>query len=466
MKPAFDTLDLRDPATYENNPELARLARRVAEKYWQPGAMSRGDFKREVLAGKHPDIVRAALEEQERQKQESAEAEKQGAKAATSVDLPAGYSLAVEGSSLVVSGPFDDDLHARIKRAGGRWDGKAGQNRRVWIVPASKGKSLKRVLANWSKANRDRIEEEAAARRAAEDAKAKARADAPAVAPGKYGPFTVKQSQRFPEKLVVEFRYDPDLVGTVKEAGSARFDPQSKVWLVDKADGAKLLDILDRGKVIAERKAAESAEVKRLEEESRRAEAEDRERKGISHAYYWADRMGYGLPDIGEVVKRGDDYHVVTAVSRGRYMGEDAMSFGGTDDRPYQHRVTLRRATEDEVAAVQREEDAARKKVNARKELGAIMREIQDRGVLPERAEPAGDVVLDTFNIHGGGERIIIGNDKVWYVRNNGMDGDDWSRNNVRTGGAGAIGWYVPKTPDIEQRIRRVIQHMADAPQS
>jgi len=31
----------------------------------------------------------------------------------------------------------------------------------------------------------------------------------------------------------------------------------------------------------------------------------------------------------------------------------------------------------------------------------------------------------------------------IWYVRNNGADGDDWSLNNVRTGGAGAIGFRV-----------------------
>jgi len=69
--------------------------------------------------------------------------------------------------------------------------------------------------------------------------------------------------------------------------------------------------------------------------------------------------------------------------------------------------------------------------------------------------------VLSTFNIYGGGERIIIGDDKIWYVQNNGADGDDWSRNNVRTGGAGAIGWYVPRTPDLERRIRDAVRNAA-----
>src|SRR5690606_40764706 len=66
-------------------------------------------------------------------------------------------------------------------------------------------------------------------------------------------------------------------------------------------------------------------------------------------------RSGRGVPSVGETVKRGDGYHVVTSVSRGRYFGEDAMSFGGTADRPYQYKVTLRRATDEEVRAARAE---------------------------------------------------------------------------------------------------------------
>jgi hypothetical protein len=37
----------------------------------------------------------------------------------------------------------------------------------------------------------------------------------------------------------------------------------------------------------------------------------------------------------------------------------------------------------------------------------------------------------------------------IWYIQNNGSDGDNWSSNNVRTGGAGAIGWHVPRTEGL-----------------
>lgn len=55
------------------------------------------------------------------------------------------------------------------------------------------------------------------------------------------------------------------------------------------------------------------------------------------------------------------------------------------------------------------------------------------------------------FTIYGGGECYIVTPDQaaqVWKLRNNGSDGDDWGRNNVRTGGAGAIGYLYPATPE------------------
>ena len=42
-------------------------------------------------------------------------------------------------------------------------------------------------------------------------------------------------------------------------------------------------------------------------------------------------------------------------------------------------------------------------------------------------------------DIYGGGAWLHVAGPDLYYVRNNGMDGDDWSRNNYDTGGAGAI---------------------------
>lgn len=42
----------------------------------------------------------------------------------------------------------------------------------------------------------------------------------------------------------------------------------------------------------------------------------------------------------------------------------------------------------------------------------------------------------------------------VWFVQNNGHDGDCWADNNVRTGGAGAIGWRLPWSAELEADVR------------
>lgn len=52
------------------------------------------------------------------------------------------------------------------------------------------------------------------------------------------------------------------------------------------------------------------------------------------------------------------------------------------------------------------------------------------------------------FSIYGTGTEFCVCEDSIWLLENNGMDGDDWSRNNVRTGGAGAVGLRYAKTPE------------------
>jgi hypothetical protein len=47
----------------------------------------------------------------------------------------------------------------------------------------------------------------------------------------------------------------------------------------------------------------------------------------------------------------------------------------------------------------------------------------------------------------------------IWYVVNNGHDGDDWSANNVRTGGAGAVGWRLPWSAELEASVRALCVH-------
>jgi len=96
--------------------------------------------------------------------------------------------------------------------------------------------------------------------------------------------------------------------------------------------------------------------------------------------------------------------------------------------------------------------EIAHNKTKARKELRELAYATGTR--------PAGShhltgtsIFLDSNGIaYGGGSWVVVEPDKkhFWYVQNNGSDGDDWSHNNVQTGGAGAIGWRAPMTEQAE----------------
>lgn len=66
-----------------------------------------------------------------------------------------------------------------------------------------------------------------------------------------------------------------------------------------------------------------------------------------------------------------------------------------------------------------------------------------------EKMKVDGKVLYDSFDIYGGGEKYVDDGEYIWKLKNNGHDGDDWSLNNVSTGGAGAIGRRVKKTDKL-----------------
>lgn len=81
---------------------------------------------------------------------------------------------------------------------------------------------------------------------------------------------------------------------------------------------------------------------------------------------------------------------------------------------------------------------------------------------------PPGDHCLDgeklvftDGEIYGVGTWVVLQPDAIWYVENNGRDGDDWSHNNVRTGGAGAIGWKIAWSAELVDEIRTMAARCA-----
>jgi hypothetical protein len=139
--------------------------------------------------------------------------------------------------------------------------------------------------------------------------------------------------------------------------------------------------------------------------------------------------------------------------------------------RKYAERI----ASEKEKAIAQeivderkRKEEEERRKEEEKRQLRQELEELlaivnkaleQKQRIKETDYSPKGEVIqhpLNPRNIYGGGEWFVIEENRILHVLNNGMDGDDWSANNVRTGGAGAIGFEIPKTDEVVNALKRI----------
>lgn len=59
-------------------------------------------------------------------------------------------------------------------------------------------------------------------------------------------------------------------------------------------------------------------------------------------------------------------------------------------------------------------------------------------------------------DIYGGGKWMKKDENYLYLIYNNGADGDDWSRNNYNTGGAGAIAYRTPLTEAVIQLLTQI----------
>ena len=185
---------------------------------------------------------------------------------------------------------------------------------------------------------------------------------------------------------------------------------------------------------------------------------------------------GYGCSgwEVGQVIRNPNkgtyydedntqpDYLVVLS-ARAQYVHDDGLSFGVGDDSGYLYEATCRPATDEEAAPLIAEIEAGKTRKAARKELSELVRQICDTGERPAGTDndPQGEQLGPGPNAYGGGWWVVITDAEIWYCRNNGSDGDDWSHNNVRTGGAGAIGWRIPVDAEIAQRLRDLVGRAA-----
>jgi hypothetical protein len=151
---------------------------------------------------------------------------------------------------------------------------------------------------------------------------------------------------------------------------------------------------------------------------------------------------------VADFVTRGIPEYVTVLTAKKEHYREDGLCFGVGDDEGYLYSATARPATPEEIAPVkeaQAAKAAAAEKAQKIKDLAAL---IVKTGTCPpgpvSPEDEAGAVRLhSTQTIYGGDDWFVTTPTRIWYVRNNGADGDTWANNNVATGGAGAIGWYI-----------------------
>ncbi len=123
--------------------------------------------------------------------------------------------------------------------------------------------------------------------------------------------------------------------------------------------------------------------------------------------------------------------------------------------------VERRRAKKEEAARREaRAKELITELVRLERQLDEVTRSegkyLEEHNYVPEGERV--DDPRDPENIYGGGRWWVVesGKNRILAVRNNGRDGDDWSKSNIRTGGAGAIGFEIPLTPERVAALRRI----------
>ncbi|MFA6721586.1 MAG: hypothetical protein WCR92_09255, partial [Candidatus Cloacimonadaceae bacterium] len=215
-----------------------------------------------------------------------------------------------------------------------------------------------------------------------------------------------------------------------------------------------------------ERAAAAAAKMEARKQALRAEQEAQRQTEKAAAPYRLSGGSGYGCHgwQVGQTMMVSEDRRekgwpefVTVAKAGRRYFREDGMSFGVGDDQGYIYSADCREATPEEIAPVKARIEAAEAVKTAKAEVEAIKKRIKAEGERPDGDNiPEGDLIFDTQTIYGGGDWFVVGPEWIWYVQNNGGDGDDWGENNVHTGGAGAIGWRVPHSRDIAGDLYRL----------
>lgn len=321
---------------------------------------------------------------------------------------------------------------------------EAANGRRAWRIPASAIPALREIAPEVDA----RIK---AWERAADERTQAAVAEVKAAITGRFVACTAHE-------FAVTTPYDDALVAAIKAIPGARWDKLMRRWSVPLASAAALRDALPG---IEARAAEVQARVDAEADAARAARAKERAALEARRFPTLARRA----PRPGDVLRYDGKLVCVESVGKAFRADEEAPSVWGEEwlgnEGEWAVYVYFRPATAegaDRFLRAEAEANARREAVAAaRKRLAGLEGWARKEGELPKgRDEKVTEVLLESGSVQvrlvGGGSSWEITPDALWHVERNGMDGDDWSRNNI----GGGIGHKLPRSPEIEAELRRI----------
>lgn len=211
------------------------------------------------------------------------------------------------------------------------------------------------------------------------------------------------------------------------------------------------------------------------EREARRIEMQKKARENVHLVFYnqsWSSGLKYYK--LSARIDHDDWLKVKHLFHFANYSWDDEENDTLTGERLYGWVTTQPEKVEDalgipeELRLVAREEKVRQRKERKDYALNVFNNSLDSIKNYFEEAEiPKGDFVLEgervdnprfPQNIYGGGQWFVLQEEEgyIWYVHNNGRDGDNWGLNNVVTGGAGAIGYRIKFNSIVAGLIRNL----------
>jgi hypothetical protein len=241
------------------------------------------------------------------------------------------------------------------------------------------------------------------------------------------------------------------------------WDKLDKVWLMpDASSKTEVLALAEQLKSQRRTPSPQAPKPNRLRDQALSlAEAQELDPNTVTAVAMGGERKGLSVRE-GQTLKVKGKVVKVLLIGEPKRI-EDGRSFGYNFDDGWVYDVWVAEASSEDQDRVRQEEAVQMSRQQALKRLDDLAQEFQRRGDFPSPLRPEsirGEVVCEKnprLRLTGGGSWFVITPNEIWYIRNNGADGDDWSQNNVSVnGGTPSMGWKVRKTPELEAELRQI----------